>query len=527
MRIFNLILIVFTWTGLVHSVHAYDIIIRNAELIRNDSLDALQCYDIAIEQGMIVAIEPAIEATAPTELDARSLIVMPGFIDPHTHLIGLLSNPETNLVEHYLRQGVTTVIVGNDGAGPVEVDGLLKRWTEQGIGLNAGLLVGHGTVRRKVLKMSDRAPTPAQLDEMKTLVQQAMDEGAFGLSSGLFYTPGSYAHTEEVIELARVAAKSGGIYDTHMRDESSYSIGLLASVDESIAIARDAGVHLNISHIKALGVDVWGKSIEVLDRIDAAIREGLSITADQYPYIASNTGLSAALVPRWALVDSGFRTRLEDPDTRSRIMEDMKDNLRRRGGPDSLLLINSHRPEFHTKRLGDIAEEWSLSPIEAALEILLNRDGASVISFNMTTEDVRTFMAHPQVMIGSDGGALLHPRSYGTFPRAMMRHLLPMHAPPTEEPGSHTLTATLAHRLQAKTSGLAARMLGLHNRGAIETGQAADLVLIDPKQFTDHATFEEPQQMSEGVVQLIINGKLAIRDGELTGIRAGKALRRD
>ena len=233
-------------------------------------------------------------------IDATGLIVAPGFIDPHTHTQADLSSASRRANLDYIMQGVTTVATNNDGGGPVGIGALLAKWDSTGIGTNALLFVPQGSVRGEVMGMSDKAPTPSQMERMKALVERGMREGAFGLSTGLYYAPGSYSTTEEVIDLAKVAAAHGGIYDTHQRDESSYTIGLLASVREVLRIGREARIPVHISHIKALGADVWGDADTVIAMIHAAQREGITVAACQYPYDASGTSLVSALVPRWA-----------------------------------------------------------------------------------------------------------------------------------------------------------------------------------------------------------------------------------
>ena len=352
---------------------AVDLLIRGGRVIDGTGTEA-RAADVGVRGDRIVFVGDARArgVTAARTLDATGLVVAPGFIDPHTHTSGDLSDPTGRANAAYLMQGVTTVITGNDGGGPVDVARTLAEWDRDSIGTNAALFVGHGSVRRAVLGSSSAAPTPSQLDSMRALVAGAMRGGALGLSSGLYYTPGSFAKTEEVIELARVAARAGGVYDTHMRDESSYTIGLLGSIEESIRIGREAGIPVNISHIKALGTDVWGKSAEVIAAVEAARRAGVKVTADQYPYTASGTGLGASLLPRWAEAGGGdsLRARVADPATRARLVTDMTDNMRRRGGPESLLLV-SGREGLRGKTLAAIARERELPPIEAGLQLIL------------------------------------------------------------------------------------------------------------------------------------------------------------
>ena len=286
----------------------------------------------------------------------------------------------------------------------------------RGIGTNSALLVGFGAVRQEVLGMRDAAPTPVEMDRMRALVEQAMKDGALGLSSGLFYTPQNFSTTPEVVELARVAARYGGIYDTHLRDESSYGIGFLGALAEAIDIGRQAGMPVNISHLKALGVDVWGQADSALALIRAARAAGIRVTADQYPYDASGSSLSASLLPRWAQAGGtdSLLARMDRPETSARLVADMRDNLRRRNGPEALLITGGRDLSLRGKTLAQIAQERGVEPVEAALDII-RAGGAGVGSFNMSEADIETFMKADFVMTGSDGSDG-HPRKYGTFP---------------------------------------------------------------------------------------------------------------
>lgn len=490
-----------------------DVLIRGGRLVDGTG-SAPRRADIGIRGDRITFVGDAAQrgVTAERTIDATGLIVAPGFIDPHTHSSGDLSGETTKANEHYLLQGVTTVLTGNDGGGPVHVDSMLTRWEQQGIGTNAALFVGQGSVRREVLGMSDAEPTPEQLARMRELVAQAMRGGAVGLSAGLYYAPGSYASTEEVIELAKVAAAHGGVYDTHQRDESSYTIGLLGSIAENIRIAREARIPVNISHIKALGTDVWGQSDSVITLIRAARAEGLRITADQYPYTASGTSLGASLLPRWAEVDGrdSLRARVANPEVRARLVADMEDNLRRRNGPGALLLTGRGDSTLTGKTLEQIAKERGLSPIDAALEIILSSN-PGVASFNMNEEDIRNFMREPWVMTGSDGSGG-HPRKYGTFPRKLRRYVF------TDS------VLTLPQAIQ-RSSALAAQTFGLTDRGVIREGAFADVIAFDPRTIADRATFENPRITSVGVQWVLVNGAISVENGRYTGALGGRALR--
>jgi N-acyl-D-aspartate/D-glutamate deacylase len=310
-----------------------DLIIRGGTLI-NGSGSPAQKADLGIAGDRIVFVGSSNGKQAARVIDATGLVVTPGFIDPHTHTAGDLSDPKRSRNDAYLMQGVTTVATGNDGDSPKDVGATLAKWERQGIGTNAALFIGQGTVRGEVMKMSDGKPTDEQLAQMRHLVEAAMQQGAIGISTGLYYAPGSYSSTEEVIELAKVAAQYHGIYDTHMRDESSYTIGLLGSVRETIRIGREAHLPVMISHIKALGVDVWGQSAEVIKVVDDARREGVNVIASQYPYTASGTSVTAALVPRWAEANGALLKNLDDPAVHARLVNEMNQNLVRRGGAE-------------------------------------------------------------------------------------------------------------------------------------------------------------------------------------------------
>ncbi|MFN0121157.1 MAG: prolyl oligopeptidase family serine peptidase [Blastocatellia bacterium] len=493
---------------------AIDILIRGGNVIDGTGSDARR-LDIGVRDDRIVFIGDANTAdiAAKRTIDATGLIVAPGFIDPHTHAFEDLNNARDKGNVHYLMQGVTTVLTGNDGGGPVNIADTYARWSRDGIGTNAALFVGHGTVRGKTLGMSDSAPTAEQLESMKAMVAKAMDEGALGMSTGLYYAPGSYAKTEEVIELARVAGARGGVYDTHPRDESSYTIGLLDSTREIIRIGREARIPVHISHIKALGTDVWGKSGEVIALVEAARREGIRVTANQYPYLASGTSLVAALVPRWAEVGGNreLLKRIDDPATRARLVTEMTENMRRRGGAESLLISRANRKEIVGKTLGALAKQWNKPPIEAALDII-KTGGAGVASFNMNEQDIVNFMKQPWVMTGSDGSEG-HPRKYGTYPHKLREYVY------------EKKVITLPRMIQA-SSAQVAETFGLAERGKIAQGYIADLIVFDEKTIRDRATYEQPEVLAEGIRYVLVNGKPAIEEGKYNGALAGRPVKK-
>jgi N-acyl-D-aspartate/D-glutamate deacylase len=492
-----------------------DYLIRGASLYDGSGV-APRIADLAIRGDRIVFVGAATGWTAPRTIDARGLIVAPGFIDPHMHAMGDLASRDRadRLAGYALMQGITTVITGNDGGGPIAIGRALDGYRRDSIGPNAALLVGHGSVRGNVLGAAARAPSAAELDSMKTLVDRAMREGAFGLSSGLYYAPGSFAQTDEVIALARVAAAHGGIYDTHQRDESSYTIGLLASVQEVLDIGRGARIPVNISHIKALGVDVWGKAPEVIALVKKAQAEGLRVTADQYPWTASGTSLSAALLPRWAEAGGrdSLRARLSDPAIRPRIVREMTDNLRRRGGAGTLLMTSlSSRADAAAlgRTLADYAAARGTDPIETAIGIIQS-GGAGLASFNMNDQDIETFMKEPFVMTGSDGSGG-HPRKYGTYPRKIRQYVL-------DKP-----VITMERMIQASSSQVA-ETFGIPLRGRLREGFFADVIVFDPRTIRETATYVEPEKHAVGIRWVFVNGIPAVEDGHLTGALPGRAL---
>ena len=493
---------------------AADVLITNGTLYDGSGTPGRRA-DVALRADRIVFVGDAKSAgiTAARTIDATGLIVAPGFIDPHTHAQPDLSSASRRTNLDYIMQGVTTVATNNDGSGPVGIGALLAKWDSAGIGTNALLFVPQGSVRGAVMGMSDNAPTPAQLQQMRALVERGMREGAFGMSTGLYYAPGSYSTTEEVIELAKVAAAHGGIYDTHQRDESSYTIGLLASVREVLRIGRDAHIPVHFSHIKALGADVWGDADTVIAMIHAAQREGISVAACQYPYDASGTSLVSALVPRWA--EAGGRdsllARIAAPATHARLAEEMRDNLRRRGGAGAMLIVSSRQRDLAGKRLDAIAAARGTEPVEAALEIIRTVGDQSVASFNMNAKDIDAFMRADFVTTCSDGSDG-HPRKFGTFPRKIRDYVLDR-------------SVLTMERAIASSSSQPARDLQIAERGKIALNWFADVIVFDPKTIRDLSTYAEPEKLATGMRWVFVNGTMAVENGTPTNVLAGRALR--
>ncbi len=492
-----------------------DILIEQGSVLDGSGTEAIK-VDIGIVGDSIVFVgnRARFQISAEKIIDATGYVVCPGFIDPHTHATADLNSPERHANLNYLYQGVTTVFIGSDGRSSTDIAGQFRKWEEQGIGTNAATYVGHATARRLVMGMRNEAPTEEELINMKTFVRNGMEAGAIGLGSGLYYAPANFAATEEVIELAKIAAEYDGSYDVHMRDESSYNIGLLGAVEETIRIGEEAGLHANIAHIKCLGVDVWDTSDQVIDLIKRARSRGVNITADQYPYTASGTSITGALIPRWVLADHPDPTaKLEDPKMRPLIIKEMKDNIRKRGGAQSLLLTNpsEKNEKYRGKTLTQVAEEMGVEPVEAAVSLFKN-GGSSVGSFNMKESDIVNFMKQDWVMTSSDGSNG-HPRKYGSFPKKMQEYVLEKQVLNLPE---------FVH----KSSGMTATTFGISRRGYIKEGFYADIIIFKPERVKDHATFQEPEVLSEGMEYVIVNGKVVIEKGKYNGFLAGQGIRK-
>jgi N-acyl-D-amino-acid deacylase len=478
---------------------SYDVLIVNGT-VYDGSLSEPVRTNIGIVGDRIVAMGADAGAEANTVIDAAGLVVTPGFIDPHTHAEEDLFNA------NYLTQGVSTVFIGNDGGEIDDRDTQLATLRNQGTGTNVGWYSGHGTARQAVMGLENRASTEEELDEMREFVEADMRAGALGLSTGLFYRPGSYAETDEVIELARVAARYGGVYDSHLRDESSYSIGLLGAIREAIQIGEEAGLPVHIAHLKALGRDVWGQSGDIIGIISAARERGLDVTADQYPWRASGTSLRSSLIPRWAMADSqeAMLERLENADLQDRIREEMEANLWRRGGAESLLITGDS--EWRGMTLDEIAAEMGVDPIEAAIEVV-RAGNPNVASFNMNPDDINAIAIQPWVMTGSDG-SFGHPRKYASYPKAYRDFVV-------------NTSLMNMQRFVHRSSGLVADTFGLCDRGYIREGRKADITLIDTETYLPVAGFENPTDLSTGVVYMLVNGEVTIADRELAQTLAG------
>lgn len=498
----------------------FDLLIRNGRLLDGSGNPWVKA-DVGIRDGHVVAAGALPNATAATVIDATGLYVAPGFIDTHSHAGESLENEALGAAKQLLAQGITTVFVNPDGGGRVDLAAQRRALQVHGVGVNVAQMVPHGSVRQAVLGMADRAPTDAEMARMRELVQAGFDAGAYGFSSGPFYAPGSYAKTDELVELAKVGARYGAPYQSHIRDESDYTIGLLAAVEEVITVARQAGTRGVVTHIKALGPNVWGFSAPIVERIERARAEGVEVFADQYPYDASSTSLGAALLPRWAQAGGrdSLRARLGDGATRARIVAEMRENLARRGGA-ARIQVARYGPDSTTegKTLAQVAAARNADAVETALALLAKGD-ASIVSFNMTDEDIARLMRQPWTMTSSDGALVAfgrgvpHPRGNGAFSRKLRKYVV------------EDRVVGLADAIRSMTS-LPASVYRMPDRGTLQPGAWADVVVFDLSKVKDRATYEDPHQMAEGMVHVLVNGKFAIRDGQFTGARAGEVLRR-
>jgi dihydroorotase/N-acyl-D-amino-acid deacylase len=499
----------------------YDLILRGGRIV-DGTASPWYRSDIAIAGGTIARIAPRIEAPAARVIEVGGLVVAPGFIDIHTHARrGIFDVPTA---DNYVRQGVTTLVEGPDGGSPIPLAPFLDKIAATRITPNFATFVGQGSIRSEVMGEVDRPATSAELERMRELVRQGMRDGAFGLSSGLFYVPGAFTPTEEVIELSRVAGETGGIYISHMRDEAK---GLIESVRETIAIGERGRLPAQITHHKVVGKAYWGRSVETLRMVDEARARGVDVTIDQYPYTASATSIGAALLPSWAQEGGREATlkRLKDPATRARIKTESVAIIRdERGGgdPKNVSVSNCQfDPSLAGKNLAQITAGRGLAvTLENAAETamwIVEQGGCGGIFHAIGEEDLQRILVHPATMVASDGEipifgrASPHPRSYGTFARVLGLYV------------RDRKLLSLETAVQ-KMSALPAQRLGLSDRGVLRAGLKADLAVFDPATVRDTATFEKPHSYAEGVTHVIVSGQVVFEDGRMTAARPGRVL---
>lgn len=500
----------------------YDLVISRGTVLDGTGAPGFRA-DVGVRGGRIVRISPRrIPAdSAVRVIDANGLIVAPGFIDLHAHIEGLPRMPDA---QSHVRQGVTLAIGGPDGGGPWPFGEYLARLDTLPLGLNVGYMTGHNTIRRAVLGLANRAPTAEELDRMRGMVAAAMGQGAFGISTGLFYLPGTFSKTDEVIELSRVAADSGGFYTSHLRKEG---LGLLEGVAEAIEIGRQARIPVVLTHHKAIGPAMWGKSALTLAMIDSARRAGIDVMADQYPYTATSTGLGA-LVPPWASEggDSAFQRRERDPVLRDSLVKGIIYNLEHDRGGGDLRRVQFSFVAWNRALEGRTLHDWvverGLEPTttngaELVIEGML-RGGAGMVYHVLDEGDVERIMRHPMVAVGSDGSlsrpgaGVPHPRAYGTFPRVLGVYV------------RERKVLSLEEAVRKMTSLPAAR-LGLADRGRLAEGMTADITIFDRNTVKDLATFSQPHQYPQGIPWVIVNGVVVVDNGVFTSNRPGKVLR--
>jgi len=502
---------------------AYDLLITGGTVIDGTGSPGVRA-DVGVRGDRIVRVSTTALPTADAArvIDATGLVVSPGFIDLHAHLDPLLRLPEA---ESAVRQGLTTSLGGPDGGSPFPLAPYLDSAGKLGVGMNVAFLAGHNTIRSEVMGRANRAPTAAELARMQAMVAQAMGEGAWGLSTGLKYIPGAYSRTPEVVALARVAADSGGIYTSHLREEG---LGLIEGVGEAIRIGRESGIPIVLTHHKVVGKPMWGASVRTLAMVDSARADGVDVMMDQYPYTATYTGISI-LVPAWAMAGGNdeFRKRVNDPALRDSILREIVFNLENDRGGGDLSRVQLARvawqPDLEGRTLRDWAVERGLPPtLETGAQLVVDamlKGGASAIYHVLEEDDVERIMRHPQTMIASDGRLTApgeghpHPRWYGTFPRVLARYV--------RERGVLTLPQAVH-----KMTGQPAARLGLRDRGTLVEGAYADITIFDPATVADRATFEDPHQYPDGIPYVIVNGTVAVDGGRFVGVRAGRVLRR-
>lgn len=486
-------------------------------ILHDGSGAAPRIGNVALLKGKIVAVGEFPVGKVGWKLDCKGLVIAPGFIDLHSHSDGQVIDSLLRSGTNYLMQGCTTQVTGNCGFGPVDVGDYYRTIDASGAGTNIAHLLPQGNLREKVVGNVDRKASEEEIQQMRDLAAKAMQDGAWGMTTGLIYVPSVYASTAEITEIAKVVAAAGGIYASHIRGEGKE---LLNSVDEALRIGETAGCPVHISHFKASGQENWGTLRLAAERIAQARKAGRAATADQYPYTASSTSLEATVVPTWARSggSKALIARLDDPETGPKLRQEIQQDLERsRDGAAIFIARYTAKPEWIGLDVKQIAEKESRTPLEITEEICRN-GGAAVVNFSMSEDDVRFAMQLPWVATASDGRNYLpgpdkpHPRSYGTFSRKIGRYAIADGVLPLEQ----------AIR---SCSGLPADILGFKDRGYLKADYAADVVVFDPQQFRDLATFAEPHQYSQGMRYVFVNGRPAVYAGQPTGALAGKSLK--
>lgn len=503
-----------------------DLIIRNARIVDGTGSPWTR-GDVAIRDGRILAMGPTLDIEATDVIEAAGRVLAPGFIDVHTHVEssdnrdGLEGIPRA---DNFLLDGVTTIITGNCGSSETDLAAYRSRLDM--LGINVATLIGHNSIRQQVMGSDDRAPTPAELEAMQALVEKAMQDGAVGFSTGLLYVPGTYAKTDEVVSLAKVASAYGGVYSSHIREQGAK---LHESVNEAVFIGQEADMPVQVSHFKVKGRTRWGTIGDAVALVEEHRRNGVDVVIDAYPYERASTNLGVNL-PRWAVAGGAeaVAERINDPATRTRIVTSMLEMLVDGGYPDysfATVAQYSPNPELNGMTISEINQSLGRdatidNEIDTILEMMVeggaagNSQGGAMVYHYMSTDDVDTILRYPNAAIASDGGVITpgrghpHPRSYGTNARVLADYV--------RERG----VLTLEDAVRRMTS-LPARTFGFQDRGIVRPGFVADLVLFDPERVVDKATFTDPHNYSEGFDTVIVNGVSVVSDGQLTDRRPG------
>ena len=506
--------------GLAESQDLYDVLIKNGKII--DGTGNNWFYgDIAVKEGKIIKIQKNISAAAANIIDATGLVVAPGFIDVHTHIEG--DELKTPTADNFIYDGVTTVVAGNCGASHVDMGQYFRFLDSLKLSVNVASLVGHNDVRKAVMGRANRDATETELVKMENLVDVAMKEGAVGLSTGLIYIPGTYSKTSEVVRLAKAAAKNGGVYATHMRDEGD---SVLQAIEEALHIGREANIPVQISHFKLSGQQNWGRSKQTIPLISEARRQGVEVTIDQYPYTASSTSLST-LLPEDILADGqdSINARLNDPAIRKRAAEQMIRKLKKRKLKHySYAMVAYYKSDttLNGKSIEDVnrlkgRKHKAREEVNTIFD-MMQQGGAGMVFHGMSEEDVKNIMRYPFNMFASDasirsfGQGAPHPRGYGTNARVLRKYVREEGIIPLEE-AIRRMTSLPAQKFQ------------LRDRGLLRENFAADLVIFDEKEVSDRSTFEKPHQYSTGFRYVLVNGQLVVDAAKHTGARSGLSLR--
>ncbi|WPP49041.1 N-acyl-D-amino-acid deacylase family protein [Catalinimonas niigatensis] len=502
----------------------YDLLIRNARILDGTG-NPWYMGDIGIKRGKIASIGQLTHARAKKSIDASGLYAAPGFIDVHTHVEESL--PERPTAENFLYDGVTSIITGNCGGSEEHLGAFFKAMEAKGISVNLASLVGHNTVRNAVLGSSNRAPSAEEMQQMEALVAQAMEDGAVGLSTGLIYVPGTYAETEEVVALTKVAAKYQGTYASHIRNEGNK---VFEAIDEALQIGKEANIPVEISHIKISSKKAWGRTDELLQKIEDYRAQGIDVTLDQYPYTASSTSLSV-LLPSWAYsggTDS-LRTRLADAECRNKIKTEMLETLADMGFTDYSYAVVANCPweeKYSGKSIAEINLMQGKAPgadqeAESIMDMMAQveeGDRVQMVYHKMDENDVQSLMQYPFTMIARDAGVAEmgkgapHPRAYGSCSRVLAHYV-------------HDLGVVSLEDAIRKMTSLPAQRFQLRDRGLLQESKAADIVLFDPTKIKSPSTFESPHAYSEGMLYVIVNGEITVEKGKYKGARAGQILK--